>query len=410
MAYPNRAARGRRPHRRRQHRRSTSCTRPGHRPEHCCLASATCTRADEPWLRADRRLAVRRRHRAPRPGGRRRGGRGGAVPLAARAAADAARRRRGLPRPRRGLAVRPRDVGQDLHHARLRAALQPDARRRWPSATSSAEANADLAPKPPTMARIVEINRGPLLTAAPRARCVERHRRRRPAARRARAGGVRRRARAGLAQRARRAEGLREPRRLRRSTPTRPIVIVADGGSQAAEAARLLAARRASATWPSSPAGCQRERELARFAPLSLDELVAGAMDGTLQVVDVREPDEQDYLVAGRARRSRTASCGTPTCGARPVASRGHGVPDRRPGGDRGVAARAARLPQRPAGASTAGWASGRRSRPMAECRPRGESRIRSRVAGYGPAPDGKESAHGSAGRRTGHRRHARAA
>ena len=78
---------------------------PGHRPEHCCLAVIDRTRAGRAVARADRRLPLRRRHRAARPRRRSRRGRGRAVPLAA-AADGAARRGRGVPRARRRVAVR----------------------------------------------------------------------------------------------------------------------------------------------------------------------------------------------------------------------------------------------------------------------------------------------------------------
>jgi hydroxyacylglutathione hydrolase len=158
-------------------------------------------------------------------------------------------------------------------------------------------ANADLAPKPPTMARIVEINRGPLLPAAPRTRYVERLEDgeqvldvRSPAA--FAAGHLPRsfNVPVDLKGFANRAGFVLDA--------TRPIVVVAEGGSQAAEAARLLAAvgfRDLAELAGGLPVGAT----LARYAPMSMDEFVGRAMDGTLQVVDVREPDEQDYLTPG---------------------------------------------------------------------------------------------------------------
>ena len=77
--------------------------------------------------RAHRRLALRGRHGPPRPRGRRDGGRGGPLPLAA-AAPRAAGRGRGVPRARRGIALRHLDELQGIDDDRLRTALQPDAR------------------------------------------------------------------------------------------------------------------------------------------------------------------------------------------------------------------------------------------------------------------------------------------
>ena len=103
-------------------------------------------------------------------------------------------------------------------------------------------ANTDLAPKPPTMARIVEINRGPLLGELPRARTVVAARRRRPGAGRARRRALRRAAtwRARSTTRSRcTGFGNRCGFAL---DPEREVVIVAASHEQAADAARKLAA------------------------------------------------------------------------------------------------------------------------------------------------------------------------
>ena len=76
--------------------------------------------------RPDRRLALRRRRSPSRPRGRGAGGRRGPLPLPP-PAARAAGRRRGLPRARRGLALRQVDELEGLLDDRLRAPLQPGA-------------------------------------------------------------------------------------------------------------------------------------------------------------------------------------------------------------------------------------------------------------------------------------------
>ena len=144
---------------------------PGHRPEHCCIVVSDRTRGDEPWLvLSGDALFV---GDSGRPDLAVAGDEGAAALYRSlhERLRRARQRRRALPRPRGRLAVRPRDVGQDVLHARLRAALQPDARRDDRGRFVKL-ANADLAPKPPTMARIVELNRGPLLGVAPAARTV----------------------------------------------------------------------------------------------------------------------------------------------------------------------------------------------------------------------------------------------
>ena len=101
---------------------------PGHRPEHCCIVVSDRTRGDEPWLvLSGDALFV---------------GDSGRPDLAVAGDEGAAALYRSLherlgasttawsfPGSRRGLALRARHVGQALVHARLRAALQPDARR-----------------------------------------------------------------------------------------------------------------------------------------------------------------------------------------------------------------------------------------------------------------------------------------
>ena len=66
---------------------------PGHRPEHTAFALIDTARGERAVGGADRRHAVRRRHRAPRPGDREGRGRARDLPLAARQAAHAAARR-----------------------------------------------------------------------------------------------------------------------------------------------------------------------------------------------------------------------------------------------------------------------------------------------------------------------------
>ena len=269
---------------------------PGHRPEHCCLALSDLNRADEPWLvmtgdalfvgdtgRPD--LAV--------------GGEEGASALYR----SLHERLRTL---RDGVEVFPGHVAGSLCGRGMssRTSTTLGFERRFnPMLAHMAvgdfvrRANADLAPKPPTMTRIVEINRGPLLGERPRARYVER----------LDDGDQVLDVRSPAAFALGHLPGsINVPVELKGFAnragfildATRPIVIVAEGGSQAAEAARLLAAvgfQRLAELAGGLPA----RAELARFSPLSMDEFVGRAMDGTLQVVDVREPDEQDYLTPG---------------------------------------------------------------------------------------------------------------
>ena len=104
---------------------------PGHRPEHCAFAVIDRSRGDEPWLvltgdslfvgdaaRPDLAVEAVRGRRRP-------------LPLAA-SPRRARRRRRGVPGPRRRLAVRSGDELQAVDDDRLRAPLQPCARRELP--------------------------------------------------------------------------------------------------------------------------------------------------------------------------------------------------------------------------------------------------------------------------------------
>ena len=84
----------------------------------------------QPWRRtdrgADRRLAVRRRRRPPRPRDRAPRGRCAALPVTSRAPPDAARERRGVAGTPRGIDVRRLDArSQGLLDDRLRGSAQP---------------------------------------------------------------------------------------------------------------------------------------------------------------------------------------------------------------------------------------------------------------------------------------------
>ncbi len=192
---------------------------PGHRPEHCCLAVSDRTRARRAVARALGRRALRRRQRPARSRGRRRRGRSRPLPLAARAPRGARRRRGALPRARRRLALRARHVGQDLLDARLRAPLQPDARRDDGRAVRAAR---ERRPRPEAADDGTGRRAEP--RAADRRDPARAHRqapgRRRSGTRRPRRRRLRGRAHPRLAQRLRRRLRLRQSLRLRARLPS----------------------------------------------------------------------------------------------------------------------------------------------------------------------------------------------
>ena len=110
--------------------------------------------------RADRRLAVRRRRRAPRSRGRGARGRRGSLPLA-RTARRARARRRGLSRARRRLALRRQHEQRPLAR-RSAASARRTARSRSATCRSSCSSRRPCPPpRPPTTERVVALNRGP---------------------------------------------------------------------------------------------------------------------------------------------------------------------------------------------------------------------------------------------------------
>jgi glyoxylase-like metal-dependent hydrolase (beta-lactamase superfamily II)/rhodanese-related sulfurtransferase len=269
---------------------------PGHRPEHCCLSVCDLTRADEPWvvLTGDALFV----------------GDTGRPDLAVGGEEGAAALHRSLHQRLRalgdGVEVFPGHVAGSLcgrgMSAKTSTTLGFERRHNAMLAEMTIgefvrRANENLAPKPPTMTRIVALNQGPLRPQAPWMRGVERLEDddqvldvRQPAA--FAAGHL--------------PGSLNVPVDLRGFANRagfvleagRRIALIADGGAQAAAAARLLAAvgfDDLAELAGGLPPGVQ----LDRFAPISVEELAAESLGGSLQVVDVRESDEQDVLAPG---------------------------------------------------------------------------------------------------------------
>ncbi len=146
---------------------------PGHRPEHCCIAIADLERGDEPWIlltgdslfvgdvaRPD--LAVAGAEGAEglfRSLHRRLAGLGDGVEVFPGHVAGSLCGRAMSSRTSTTL-------GFERQHNAMLAEMSQDRFVRL--------ANANLAPKPPTMARVVELNRGPLIEREPVARTLER--------------------------------------------------------------------------------------------------------------------------------------------------------------------------------------------------------------------------------------------
>ena len=127
---------------------------PGHRPEHTCLPAARRQPRRRPLGAARRRLAVHRRRRPARPGGRAARGRRRHVPLPARAPAGARRRGRGLARPPRRLALR--RLRRSTSRTPRRSASSAATTGRWRSPTrpsSSRTRSARSATSRPTSSR-----------------------------------------------------------------------------------------------------------------------------------------------------------------------------------------------------------------------------------------------------------------
>ncbi len=269
---------------------------PGHRPEHCALAVSDLTRADEPWLllsgdalfvgdtgRPD--LAVGGEEGAAalyRSLHERIGVLGNDVELFPGHVAGSL--------CGRGMSAKPSStLGYERRFNPMLAGM--------PAAEFIERANAGLAPKPPTMGRIVELNRGPFVTSAP----VIRSRKD------AEPGDQVLDVRDGEAFAAGHLPGsLNVPVSATGFgnrcgfvfDPSREVVLIADDASQAGLAARRLAAvgflSLAALTFGSEAADA-----VERFSPIGLAEMGELAARGELQVVDLREPDEQTVMAAG---------------------------------------------------------------------------------------------------------------
>ena len=269
---------------------------PGHRPEHCCLVVSDRTRADEPWLvLSGDALFV---------------GDSGRPDLAVAGDEGAAALYRSL-HERLGTL----DGGVELFPGHVAGSLCGRGMSAKTSSTLGFErrfnpmlaemtveqfvqrANADLAPKPPTMARIVELNRGPLIGEAPRARTVKL-----PAADdqvldvrdgAAFAGGHM----AGSFNDSVAVSGFGNRCGFALDSE-REVVIVAATHEQAEDAVRKLAAvgftKLAEVGF-----GIDGAHEHTRFEPIGLVEMGQLSDKGELQVVDIREPSEQTELAAG---------------------------------------------------------------------------------------------------------------
>ena len=161
------------------------------------------------------------------------------------------------------------------------------------------EANRDLCPSRRTCRRSWRINRGPFLPRPPLPERLARRRAgRRPAARRARRATA---YAAGHAPGALHAPASQTGFGNRvgwlLGADDEPVLVAAD---EARGAARRAAAAGRGLPAPGA-AGWRRSRSgtAEAFAVLELDELVAGARDGSLQVVDVREPTETPAPLPG---------------------------------------------------------------------------------------------------------------
>jgi glyoxylase-like metal-dependent hydrolase (beta-lactamase superfamily II)/rhodanese-related sulfurtransferase len=269
---------------------------PGHRPEHCCIVVADRTRGDEPWLvLSGDALFV---------------GDSGRPDLAVAGDEGAAALYRSL-HERLGTL----DNGVELFPGHVAGSLCGRGMSAKTSSTLGFErrfnpmladmtvaqfverANAGLAPKPPTMARIVELNRGPLIGEAARARTVKM-----PAAGdqvldvrdgAAFAGGHM----AGSFNDSAAVPGFGNRCGFALDAE-REVVLVASSHEQAEDAVRKLAAvgftKLAEVAF-----GIDGAHEHTRFAPLGVVEMGQLADAGELQVVDVREAGEQTELAAG---------------------------------------------------------------------------------------------------------------
>jgi hydroxyacylglutathione hydrolase len=269
---------------------------PGHRPEHCCVAVSDRTRGDEPWLvLSGDALFV---------------GDSGRPDLAVAGAEGAAALYRSL-HERLGTL----DAGVELFPGHVAGSLCGRGMSAKTSSTLGFErrfnpmladmkveefvkrANADLAPKPPTMARVVELNRGPLVTEPPRARTVAL-----PAA-----GAQVLDVRSGASFAGGHMTGSFNDSVAAAGfgnrcgfalDPEQEVVIVAASHEQAEEAARKLAAV-GFTQLAEVGFGIDSAHAHARFEPIGLVEMGRLSDKGELQVIDLREASEQTEMAAG---------------------------------------------------------------------------------------------------------------
>ena len=269
---------------------------PGHRPEHCCIVVSDRTRGDEPWLvLSGDALFV---------------GDSGRPDLAVAGEEGAATLYRSLHERLatldNGVELFPGHVAGSLcgrgMSAKTSSTLGFERRFNPMLADMTVEqfverANADLAPKPPTMTRIVEMNRGPLIGEAPRPRMVKL-----PDADAqvldvrdgvSFAGGHM----AGSFNDSAEVPGFGN-RCGFVLDPEHEVVIVAATHDQAEDAVRKLAAvgftKLAEVGF-----GIDSAHKHARFDPIGVVEMGQLSDKGELQVVDIREPSEQTELASG---------------------------------------------------------------------------------------------------------------
>lgn len=265
---------------------------PGHRPEHCCIAVSDLERGNDPWiLLTGDSLFVGDVARPDLAVGGSEGAEGLYRSLHQRLA--------GL---RDGVEVFPGHVAGSLcgraMSARTSTTLGFERRHNrmlaeMPASDFVRLANENLAPKPPTMARVIELNRGPLIDREPSARRVDQVP---PDAQlldvRAAVAvadghlpgaiGIP----VSISGFANRAGFVLDP--------DREVAILAASPEQAAHAVRLLAAVGFTRLAEVDPAVLEGV-PLERFRVLGASDL---GEDG-LQVLDVREADEQDETVPG---------------------------------------------------------------------------------------------------------------
>jgi hydroxyacylglutathione hydrolase len=268
---------------------------PGHRPEHCCIAVYDLERSEDPWiLLTGDSLFVGDIARPDLAVGGGEGAEGLYHSLHQRLAglADGVEVFPGhVAGSSCGRAMSSRTsttLGFERHHNRMLADM--------PAADFVRLANERLAPKPPTMARVVELNRGPLIDREPAARAVSavpdgsQLLDVRPAADVA-AGYL-----AGAIAIPVSVQGFANRAGFVLDLD-REVTVLANAPAEGTRAVRLLAAvgfTRFSLIDDGVPAGAAVE---------TFEVLPATALgQAELQVLDVREADEQDATVPGAIR------------------------------------------------------------------------------------------------------------